>query len=199
VPATKPGTALTPNGIQLIDENEARGVLFRILKEISNPRGTDTHKHFHKLGSANAKKRHPSFSSHCPGQQGFPCTRRPYQEDALGDFRPQIIELLGVFEKLYDLDQFLFGLIHSGHMVESDPPLVLLVQTGSALTKGHGTIITALHLIHDKQPDQGQHNNKKQVGKKGHPPWCLRRQFSLQLNISLLQSISHIRHFAHGD
>jgi hypothetical protein len=40
-----------------------------------------------------------------------------------------------------------------------------MMQTGSALAKGHGTIIAALHLVHDKQPEQSQHNDENNIGK----------------------------------
>src|SRR5438874_2182668 len=48
-------------GVELVDEDDARRLLFGLLKHIANAGGADADEHFHKVGSAKTEKRHSRF------------------------------------------------------------------------------------------------------------------------------------------
>src|SRR5690554_477426 len=198
MPAAEACSALTANSIKLVDEDEARCILLGILKEIPNPGGTDPHKHFHKFRATDAEKRYARFSRNCPGQQRLTRTWRSNQQDSLGDFCSYFVVLLRMLQEIYDFYQFLLCLVDTCDMLEGNPALVLMMQTGSAFAERHGAVVAALHLIHNKQPEQSQHNDENNIGQQGHPPRSLGRQFRFQLNISGFQPVSNICHLAHG-
>ena len=54
-PAHSPGPAQC---IQLVDENYAGCEFLRLLEQIADTGGADTHKHFHELGTTDRQKRH---------------------------------------------------------------------------------------------------------------------------------------------
>ena len=47
--AAKSGTAMSTNCIQLIDKNDAGGILLSLLKKIANSGSADTYKHLDKI------------------------------------------------------------------------------------------------------------------------------------------------------
>ena len=56
--------SLATNGVDFIDENNARRVLFGLFEEVSNTCRTDTNEHLHKFGAAHAKEWDASFTRH---------------------------------------------------------------------------------------------------------------------------------------
>ena len=57
------------DGVDLIDEDDARSVLLRVCEQISYSRGTDSDEHLDELGSGNGQERHAGFTGGRLGQQ----------------------------------------------------------------------------------------------------------------------------------
>src|SRR5579859_79602 len=96
-------TAAPAHSINLVYKDNARCVLFSLIKQISYAAGSHTHKHFDKFRAANAEKRCVSFTSNGSRQQRFTSTRRPDQKYALGNLGPNTLKLFRILQKLNNL------------------------------------------------------------------------------------------------
>ena len=68
--------AAAANGVNFVDENQARGVLAGLFEHIAHAAGADAHKHFDEVRPADAEKGGISFTGDGFGQQGFAGSRR---------------------------------------------------------------------------------------------------------------------------
>ncbi len=50
--AAQSGATVTAYGIDFINEDNAGGIAFRLLKEVAHPGGANTNKHLHELAAA---------------------------------------------------------------------------------------------------------------------------------------------------
>ena len=118
VPAPDTYAAGSPYGIQLVYENDCRGVLLGVFEQVPDPRCADTDKDLYELGTADAEERHARFARGCPGHQRLAHARRTCEEDPLGKLRTQGEVLGGVLEEINDLDQFVLGIGEARHVLE---------------------------------------------------------------------------------
>ena len=59
------------DGVDLVDENDARGHLGSLLEQVADTAGAHAHEHFHEVGTGNGEERHPRLTGHSLGQQGL--------------------------------------------------------------------------------------------------------------------------------
>src|SRR5882757_4356232 len=116
VAAAKTGAAMTSNGIDFVDEDDAGGILFSLFEQITYPAGADADEHLDKVGTGNGKERDVGFTRNGTGQEGLAGAWRSNQKDALGDPATQLLELLRLAQEFDDLLQLFLGLIHAGHV-----------------------------------------------------------------------------------
>ena len=163
VPATG-----TTNSIDLIDEDDARGLLFRLTKEITNAGSADTDKHLHEIGSGDREERNLCFTCNRFGQQGFTSTRRSYKQSSLRDLAAELGVFTRILQKVDNLHYLHFGLFKAGHIVEG------YVHTGIFVKKlrlrfpdvedlSAGTSATTAHETHDQKPCSNQDRNRDDV------------------------------------
>src|SRR5690606_14691448 len=50
--AAQAGTALAPDGVNLVDKNNTGGILLRVLEQVANTRSADTDEHLDEVGTA---------------------------------------------------------------------------------------------------------------------------------------------------
>src|SRR5215212_5947048 len=125
-------TACAAYGVELVDEDDRRGVLARLLEEIPDAAGAHSHEQLHELGGAQGKERNPRLARHSPRQQRLARARGSHQQHALRGRPAQASVLVGVLEEVHDLDQLVFGLVYASYVVEGDPRLALLVVAPGA-------------------------------------------------------------------
>ncbi|MBA7691344.1 hypothetical protein ES703_99887 [subsurface metagenome] len=65
---TQPSATLATYSINLINEDNARGITFSLVKEVTHPGGTNADKHLDEFTAADRKERHPGFTSYSPSQ-----------------------------------------------------------------------------------------------------------------------------------
>ena len=111
---------------------------------------------------------------HCPGQKGFPRTRRAYEQDALRDLAAQDLEPAGILQKLDDLLQFLLGFIDAGYVRKADLRLPLHVHLCLAFSYGHKTFAWLAHPPKQKEPEPQKEQDRQDPGQEGHQPCGLR-------------------------
>src|SRR5438477_8361746 len=108
--------ALAADGIQLINEDDARRLALGLLEQIANARRSHTHKHLHKIASAQRKEGDPRFAGYRYCKQRFSRTRRADEQDAFGNFRAKRLIAFWIFEKIDYLLQLVFGFVAPGHI-----------------------------------------------------------------------------------
>ena len=69
--------ARLPQGIQLVDEDDARCRRLRLREEVAHAGRADAHEHLDEVGAAQAEEGHPGFARHRLGQEGLAGPRGP--------------------------------------------------------------------------------------------------------------------------
>src|SRR2546426_11570513 len=83
--AQRVAAAGTADGIELVDEDDARPVAPRVLEQLPDSRGADAGVHLDEVGSAREEKRYLRFARDRPRQQRLAGARRPDEQHAFGD------------------------------------------------------------------------------------------------------------------
>ena len=71
IAAAQARAALAAHCVNLVNENDAGGVLLGVVKHVAHTGGADADKHFHKIGTGDREKRHLGFTCNRARQQGF--------------------------------------------------------------------------------------------------------------------------------
>ena len=71
---------MSADRVNLINENNARGLFFPLDKQIAYPRRAYADEHLDKIRATDGKKWHPGLTSNGPRQQGFARPRRTHQQ-----------------------------------------------------------------------------------------------------------------------
>ena len=70
----RPAPTVATNGINLIDENDARSVLFCLFKHVADAAGTNADKHFNKIRTGNREEGNIGLTCNSSrGQRFYPC------------------------------------------------------------------------------------------------------------------------------
>ena len=171
--AAQAAASLAAHGVDLIDEYNGRGLLFRLLKQIPHTAGAYAHIHLHKIRARDGQKRHIRLPGHRLRQQRLARARRAHQQHALGNMGAQLQILVRLPEKLHDLLQLLFFLVGSGHIVKGDAVFAPAGHLHPGLTElGHlvlGGGISPGHAPH-KVNNQQQGDEAHHIGQQGGDP-----------------------------
>ncbi|MNL14146.1 hypothetical protein D3C87_1350760 [compost metagenome] len=153
VAAAQTGAAVTTDGVDFIDEDDARRILLRLLEHVAHAAGADADEHLDEIRARNREEGHARLARHRARQQGLAGAGRADQQRALGDLAAQTLELARVLQEVDDLLQFFLGLVHAGDVVKGLAALVLGQQLGLGLAEAHGALGPALHPVHDEEPE----------------------------------------------
>ncbi len=116
-----------------------------------------------------AEEGHPGLAGHGPRQQRLAGAGRAEQQHALGDARPELLELLGVLEELLDLLELLDGLVDAGHVLEGDLGRVDAHLPGPALAEAHHLGAAPLHAPHDEDHETDDEHDRQQQRQQAGP------------------------------
>ena len=172
VSAAEACASLAAHGIDLVDEHNGRGLLFRLFKKVPDAACAHAHVQLHKVGAGNGQKAHAGLSGDSLGQQRLASARRAYQQYALGDSGAQVDILLGVLQKLHDLLKLRLFLIGAGHIVKRDL-LILIVQRSDLCgaefchaVRPHAALRPDTHHV----PHGAEHHRHHHVGQNDLQP-----------------------------
>ena len=189
--AAQPGTAVAADGVDFVDENDARGVFLALLKEIANARSADADEHLDKVRTGNREKRRVRFAGNCAREERLARSRRSHQQNALRNLSAELGELLRLFEELDDLVELELGLVDSGHVFERD----LLGTAGEKLcfrfSKRKRFVSAGLHLAHEKDPQSDQEQDRR-PGDQRSDDRRISRRLELHLHASRAQLAVHV-------
>ena len=152
---------MTTDGVDFVDEDDRRGMALGLLEQVANSRGSDSDEHLDEIGAGDRQERNSGLARHRLGQEGLAGSRRPEEEDALGNLGAEGPVLVRVLEEVLDLLKFFDRLGQAGHVVESDLGLFLGDHPGAGFPELHHAVPAPLHLHEDEdhepeQEDPGQ-------------------------------------------
>ena len=138
---------LLADGVDFVDEHDARGLLVRLLEEVAHLRGTAAHEHLDELGARDLEERHVRLAGDRLGEQRLARARRADEQRAARAAGADGRVLLGVGEEVHDLLQRLLRLVLAGDVLERDAGLLALdlLGVGAAETSAHAEAATEVH------------------------------------------------------
>src|SRR6476661_2263717 len=83
--AAHTGAAVPADGVDLVDEDDGRGVLLGLLEQVAHPGGADTDEHLDEVGAGDRVERHARLTRDRAGEQGLAGAGRPVQQHTLRD------------------------------------------------------------------------------------------------------------------
>ncbi len=171
--AAQAGATAAADGVDLVDKDDAGGVLLGLIKHVTDPGRAHADEHFHEIGAGNAEERHLGFAGDGLGEQGLTGTRRADHQHTTGNLAAKTLEFGGITQELDQFLHFVLGLFHAGHVGEGGLDLVFAHQAGLGLAERHrpaAAFTAALHLAHeedeDRQDQQNRQHGQEQLGQE---------------------------------
>ena len=146
--------AVTSDGIDLIDENQAGRVLFPLFEHVAHAGCTYTDEHLHEIRSGDREERHIRLAGDRAGEKGFSRSRRADHQHALGDGAAEFLEFLGIAEEIYDLEQLFLRLLDASHVLEGDLVAIHREQARLGFPERHRAATGGFHLLAEKEEQQ---------------------------------------------
>ena len=104
------------HGVELVDEDDRRGVLARLLEELADARGAEPGEHLDERRGALRVEICSRSARDCLGEQRLPRAGRPVQKDAPRHASSEALEALAVAEELHHLFELGLRLVEAGDM-----------------------------------------------------------------------------------
>ena len=191
--AAKPRSPVASHRINFINKDDTGCVLLPLHKEIPDPGGPHTDKHFHKIRPTDTEKGDIRFPRDGLGKERFPRSGRPHQENPLRDAAPEAGKFLRILEEFDDLLKLFLGLFDPRHILKGYLLFRLREDFRAALSEREGLSPPHLHLPHEKDP----HGDQQQHGKPGYedrlPQGRLLRRLGGDLHSLPLKKFNKIR------
>ena len=125
VTAAQARAAVAADGVDLVDEDDAGGVLLALLEQVAHAAGADAHEHLDEVRARDREERHARLARDRAREQRLAGSRRAHHQHALGDAAAEARELLRVLEEGDDLLDLVLRLLDAGDVGERHLALVL--------------------------------------------------------------------------
>jgi hypothetical protein len=188
VAAAETRAAVTPDGVDLVHEDDARRGLLRLLEEVAHARRADADEHLDEVGARDREERDACLARDRAREQRLTGTRRPVEQDTLRDRRAEGLELLRVLEELLDLLKLFDRLVDAGDILEADLRRVGRHALRTRLAEAHHLRAAALHLVHQEDPETDQ-QQERQEGPDQRRPREASRALRVPLDTGLGQVV----------
>src|SRR5512134_1893163 len=90
-----PSPAVSPDRVDLVDEDDAGGGFLPLDEQVAHPRRPDADEHLHEVGPADGEERHARLAGDRPGQQRLAGAGGADEEHPLRDAAAELGEPLG--------------------------------------------------------------------------------------------------------
>ena len=185
---------LAADGVDFIDEDDARRCFLSLFEHVTHTRCTNTDEHFYEVRTGNSKERHFCFASDRFRQQRFTGTRRTDHQDAFRDLTAQFLEAARLTQVFHQFADFLFRFVTPGNVSKSGFDLIFRQHTGFAFAEGHRALpAAALHLPHKKDPDADQQQHREPGDEDGSQQAWLFWWFTNHFDVFSQQVIEQLR------
>ena len=160
--------------VDLVEEDDARGILLGLLEEVADPAGADAHEHLDEVRAGDREERHVGLARDRLGEQGLAATGKSFEEDASGNAAAESLETLGILEEGDELLDLLLGLLHAGHVLEGHVHGVLGLDAMAALAEvaehSAGAATGVPHGTQDEEPhDEEDQDDRAEPDQQIHP------------------------------
>ena len=120
------GRPRPPDGVELVDEDDRRGVLGRLLEEVAHTRRADADDGLDELGGRDREERHAGLARDRLREQGLAGSGGARKQYPTRDPRPERLVFLGVLEEVDDLGELFLRVVDPRDVVEGDPGVFAL-------------------------------------------------------------------------
>lgn len=172
VTAAEAGAAMAADRVDLVDEDDRRGVRLGLLEEVTDSGGTDTDEHLDEVGTRDRVEGDTGLARDGAREQGLAGAGRAVQQYALGDLGPDRLELRRFLEELLDLLELLDRLVRACDVRERRLRGVLGDELRLGLPEVHDPGAAALHLIHQEQEDDHDEDEGEQESRIPTKAFC---------------------------
>jgi hypothetical protein len=153
IAAAKACATMAADGVDFIDEDDARRVLLGLLEHVAHTGCADAHEHFDEIRTGNGEEGNIGFAGDGARRQRLAGAGRTHEQNAARDLAAEPLELLRIAQELDDFLEILLGFINAGHVGKGHPAMCLGQKLRLRLAKSHGAAGAALHLAHEEDPD----------------------------------------------
>ena len=186
--AAEPRAAVAADGVDFVNEHDARCVLLALFEQVAHAGGAHADEHLHEVGAADGEERHVRLAGDGARQQRLAGARGAHQQDALRNPAAELLELLRLAQEVDDFLQLFLRLVYAGDVLERHLLLGARRQLRLALAERERLVAAALHLPHEENPE-ADHQQDRRPGIKECRPWAGRRLASRHDDIPLEQTV----------
>src|SRR5437763_4153444 len=111
---------MTPNCVNLVDENNARRRFFTLLEHVAHARCTDADKHLNEVRAADGKEWNVRLARNGPRKERFASARRPDHQDAFWNASAEFLKFFRIAQKLDELLHFILCFLDTGDIAKCD-------------------------------------------------------------------------------
>src|SRR5438270_6508 len=112
--------AMTPDGVDFDNENDARSGFLALLKHVADTACADADKHLDKVRAADGKERNIRFACNGARQQCLARARRADHQHAFGNPATEFLKFFRVTQEFDQLLHFVFGFLDPGDVAECE-------------------------------------------------------------------------------
>ena len=167
--AGKLSVTLLADGIDLVDEYNARRLFLRLFEEVTHLGCAHTDEHLDEFRAGHGEERNVRFARNGFGQQGFTGTRRAHEQNALWHRRTDLLVAVRIMQILHDLGEVFLGLVLARNIREFDAVRGFDIDLGIGLTHAEDHRIAVLaahhffrHVLSQRHEDQNRQNPGQQ-------------------------------------
>ena len=169
VSAAEARAAMTADGVDFVDEDDAGRVLLALFEQIAHAARAHADEHFHEVRTGDGEERNVRLARDGARQQRLAGARRADQQHAFRNASAELLEFLRLAQELDDLLQFFLGLFDARDVLERHLALLRGMQAGAALAEAQGLVAAALHLAHHEDPEADQQQERRSVHQDRDP------------------------------
>ena len=156
------GTTLASDGVDLVDEDDGRGVFLRLIEQVTDAGGAKADEHLDEVGARHRIERHTRLACDRTGEQRLTGSGRTVQQHAARDAGAQGLVLRRVLEEVLDLLDLLHGGVLASHVGELGGRRLAFEQLAVVLLAAHAEHAgRAAHAAH-QEPEHGDHDDERQ-------------------------------------
>src|SRR5690606_36774055 len=112
--------AAAADGVDLVDEDDAGGLLLRLPEEVAHAGGADADEHLDEVGAGEGEERDAGLAGDGLREERLPRARGADEQHALGQLAAELGEPLRVLEEVDDLLDLLLRLVEAGDVLERE-------------------------------------------------------------------------------
>ena len=170
VAAAETSTSVAADGVDLVDEDDARCVLLGLLEHVAHAARANADEHLDEVRAGNREERHVRFTRDRACDQRLTGAGRTDQQHTARNAAAQTLEFARVAQEFDDLLQVLLGLVDTGDVLEGDAAVRFSEQFGARLAETQRLAAGTLHLAREENPHPDQRDERQPGDQERNEP-----------------------------